>query len=64
MKFTLEILMDNAAFGEDVGGPGTEVAGILEEAAMSFNGSHFSEGDGQGLRDSNGNTVGSWRVTS
>jgi len=63
MKFTLEILMDNAAFGDPGQEPGTEVAGILDGVVDLVYGSYFSQGDSQVLRDSNGNTVGLWRVT-
>jgi hypothetical protein len=64
MKFSLEILMDNAAFSGAEGPPGTEVADILDKVATLVDGSYFSEEDGQGLHDCNGNPVGSWRVTS
>jgi hypothetical protein len=54
MKFTLEIDCDNTTFDES---PATEVARILRETA-----GRVEEGVWPGnLRDSNGNTVGSFR---
>ena len=56
VKFILEINCDNAAFDES---PATEVARIVRNAAE-----RVEEGIWPGnLRDSNGNTVGSFRFS-
>lgn len=60
MKLRIEINMDNAAFGEDAYECGTEAARILRKLADKL------EGPGSGditLYDSNGNPVGTARVT-
>jgi len=60
MKLTLTIQMDNDAF-RDRG----EAARILRELAtyLETNVQGGSMDDGQGLRDSNGNTVGEWMIS-
>lgn len=60
MKLTLSIQMDNDAFHER-----GEVAHILQGLAvyLKTNVQSVSMDDGQGLRDSNGNTVGEWLIS-
>lgn len=60
-QFTLTISTDNAAF--DDGNLGPEVARILRDAAARVEYGDVREpGDERGLRDANGNTVGSMRL--
>lgn len=58
MRFSLEINCGNAAFDDAP----SEVARILREAAKLLDFGDFKPGDGGGLRDANGNTVGRWRI--
>ncbi len=61
MKFALDINMDNAAFGEDDDGGSYELRRILKALVVGDNGPR--EGNTSGtVRDSNGNTVGSWSI--
>ncbi len=53
--FTLKIKTDNAVF-EDAG---PELARILRELAATVEESNNPD-EGGGIRDANGNTVGSW----
>lgn len=55
MKITIDIKTDNAAFEENP----QEVEMILKETAKKI-GNGYRDGN---LRDSNGNTVGKFRVT-
>jgi len=55
MKLKLEIDMDNSAFEE----PG-EIQNIIEQLAQKLAGA--SQGEHGSVRDSNGNTVGSWSI--
>jgi hypothetical protein len=54
MKFTLEIEMDNAAFGDP-----SELSRVLRQCATDV--ADLDRDDGR-LRDINGNTVGRWSV--
>lgn len=58
MKIKIEISMDNAAFEDDHG----ELARILRRLADRVDGTPRTEGDGEYLRDVNGNRVGHWEV--
>ena len=60
MKLTLEINMDNAAFGEDYDNPEwqPEAARILRKVADRIE----SGSDGGGIVDINGNKVGEWGI--
>ena len=66
MQLVLEIGLENAAFeveggfGDQVSG--REVARILRRLAGRLDVLPLVEGDGDGLRDINGNTVGLWEV--
>lgn len=68
MKFKLEINMDNAAF-EEVGDPRTELIRVLVRTIGIIESSHrglgrMADDSGcLGVLDSNGNTVGSWKIT-
>jgi len=55
MKLTVTIACDNAAFHDDFEG---EIAAVLDRAARSI-----AEGGTGRIRDTNGNTVGSWQLT-
>lgn len=56
MQFSMKFKMDNAAFGDE---PGFEVARILREV-----GERVGHGACDGnIRDANGNTVGTWKIT-
>jgi len=61
MKFTLTIDTGNAAFGEDGMDRAAEVARLLRHAAAQVE-PRVEKGDVWFLLDSNGNTVGSWRL--
>ena len=64
-KFTLEIEMNNAAFSETgQGASGSEVARLLHSAASRVDERDLVDRDSGLLVDYNGNTVGSWSVTS
>lgn len=66
MKFSLEIEMDNAAFGDDAFDQTAEVKRILKRLIVGLpeNGG-LDIGDGtRNLRDINGNTVGRWEVSA
>jgi hypothetical protein len=58
MRFKIEIEMDNAAFEHR----GNEVARILGELSNLIEDDDLNPNDGGTVRDSNGNTVGSWIV--
>lgn len=59
-RFTLTIDTDNDAFQPS---PGPELARILRDAAARVEYGDVREpGDERGLRDANGNTVGSMRL--
>lgn len=60
MRFTLTIDCDNAAFGETHGERCDQIARILHDAADGLDG---NPSDNATLRDSNGNTVGSYTLT-
>lgn len=68
MRLVIEIDMDNAAFtDEDNGEPcqGPEVARILREYADRVDlAAPLEEGDNGRLRDYNGNTCGTWKVSA
>ena len=56
MKFSLTVLMDNAAFADD---PDAEIARILKETSV-----HVLAGTQNGnCRDANGNTVGVFKIS-
>lgn len=69
MKFLLEMKTDNAAFDtldEDEqfqGVDGAEVATILRDLADRIDDTRLAKGRTGSLADSNGNTVGSWKMT-
>lgn len=56
MEFSISFMMDNAAFSEY---PEGEVAVILSTVSNKF---RAGETDGN-VRDTNGNTIGTWAVT-
>lgn len=58
--FTLKIRTDNAAFHEGDMGEGEELARILHKLADALPAGSPAEGK---VRDSNGNTVGEWKLT-
>lgn len=62
MKFKLEIKMDNAAFEDPA-----ELADILRRIAAKFamagEWEVIPKGEPQRVMDSNGNTVGEWKVS-
>jgi hypothetical protein len=69
MKFTLQLDMSGSAFdhytGSDSGRDATEVALILRALSERINCLDVLTDKSTGaLRDSNGNTVGDWTVTS
>lgn len=59
MRFTLTVDMDNSAFEEE---PKLELVDVLERVTAAV----MQRGVGVGLegrvRDTNGNTVGTWRI--
>lgn len=59
MKLIITIKLDSAAFDD---GNGTEVARILRELANEITDTTLEAGDSQGLRDINGNRVGTAEV--
>lgn len=59
MRFTLGITMDNAAFDE----PGPELRTLLYEVKRQIE-NDVAPGSSGMVRDTNGNTVGKWRVTA
>jgi hypothetical protein len=68
MRFTLQLDMSGSAFdhytGSDSGRDATEVALILRALSERINCLDvLTEQNGGTLRDSNGNSVGSWNVT-
>lgn len=71
-KFTVEFSCDNAAFSDEEGGAGAEVARILrllsEGARDGFMGGgawyHVEPGTEGRIRDVNGNTIGKWEWTA
>ncbi len=66
MRLTITIDCDNAAFDDDEGCCGAEVARILHRLADGFSESDaagIADESGLKLRDSNGNTVGAVVVT-
>jgi len=63
MKLTIEVEMNNQAFHEQAG-HGAEATRILTKLAGELEGYDFEELPQSGfLRDVNGNTVGSWKIT-
>ena len=60
MKLKLEINLDNAAFEES---PDLEAANILSDLARRIR-EHGTASLSPTLRDTNGNTVGSWEIES
>ena len=60
-KFTLEIFMENAAFDED---PASEISSALNNLKKAFEVAPelLVKDNGGRIRDSNGNTVGRWKV--
>lgn len=69
MKLTITVDMDGAAFhvqsnDEHYGEPaqGDELAHLLGSLGMSFEGAALKAGDNGTMRDTNGNTVLTWRV--
>ena len=54
-KFRLEIVLENAAFEDDMQG---EIASMLEDAAHKVSEGYVT----QTLRDTNGNIVGAWVI--
>lgn len=56
-RITISLETGNAAFD---GGPGAEVARILQALAQRF--ADGAADDGDGLRDVNGNTVGTVKI--
>lgn len=64
MKFTLEISCDNAAFGESPEQMVQEIADILGSLSRKMESDpHYSPYGQIGLRDSNGNKVGTAKFT-
>lgn len=61
MKFKLEISMDNDAFAN--GDNGREVGHILLNLSERLETKELSAGDTGSLKDTNGNSVGTWKVT-
>ena len=63
MKFTLSINCDNAAFEDN---PASEIEHILCDVARQIHDSDVANKreDRGALRDSNGNTVGTWRYVA
>ncbi len=59
MKLKIEIAMDNAAFGDNPSDRGAEIRQVLQSipTRVEFG---YTEGN---LRDTNGNTVGTWKIT-
>ena len=67
MNFTIDFDMDNAAFdtSENAVGNVTEVTRILRKlAALLDNVDVLTDQNGGTLRDTNGNSVGSWSVSA
>lgn len=60
MKLTIEIKLDNAAFG---GYNGHEIARILRKMATGLDDTDCSIGDRGPLGDINGKPCGKWKVT-
>lgn len=63
MKITIRIDTANDAFGGDASAAGAEAARILTELAAKVDAMGLHKGDDRNLRDINGNTVGSMKVT-
>ncbi len=61
MTLKIEIKMDNAAFDQN---NGVEAARILTELADRIHGMTLSVGESSGLRDFNGNKVGTAEVVA
>ena len=65
MQFKIQIDTDNAAF-EVAGIPrwiqGCEIARILRDVARGVGHKDMQRGEGDDLRDYNGNVVGSWSL--
>lgn len=67
MRFTLDFDMDNAAFdtSENTVANVAEVTRILRKLAALLDGADvLTDQNGGTLRDSNGNSVGSWGVSA
>lgn len=65
MKFTIEIICDNAAFcDEDTGepNPGPEIARLLRRVARYIDSPSPVPGDTATLFDVNGNRAGEWSM--
>lgn len=60
MTLTIKIEMDNAIFEEN---SGSEISRILTNLAEGVDGSDLQPGYAENLRDLNGNTVGSAKVS-
>ena len=60
MQLTISINLDNAAFEEDLG---TELASLFQKIEQQFQGIHPPDGTAQAIRDTNGNTVGSFQIS-
>lgn len=63
MKFTLEINMDNAAFGDIYMEGGVELSRIFVKIASEIQIETLDVGLSDDIRDINGNKVGTWEVT-
>ena len=60
MNLTISINLDNAAFEEDLG---TELASLFQEIEQKFQGIHLLNTAAHAIRDTNGNTVGSFQIS-
>jgi hypothetical protein len=68
MKLRIVIEMDNAAFtaaeaGDNAYARGEEAARILRHLSDRFADRGLAAKDGAGVMDTNGNTVGGWKVS-
>lgn len=65
MAFKLEFKTDNAVFMDgDEFAPGAEIARILSAIAATYDGSYSIDGPATPVRDSNGNRIGEYRLSS
>lgn len=62
MKFQLTVMLDNAAFGETAIDRGDELRAVLEQCRRQL-ASGAPLGLAGNVRDTNGNTVGTWHIT-
>ena len=60
MNLTISINLDNDSFQEN---SGTELASLFQEIQQKFQGIHLPDGMDQAIRDTNGNTVGSFQIS-